>query len=186
MKKSARLFAGALAVILAAATSAWAAETPRAAGSLPADTQVGKDGPADPNAFARGRGIAKDLGWSLAPGPFVGTGFQDFTHERLLNDIYGRGGLTPKERELIIIAIIVTQGSELGLTWHFDEVAHRVGINERELREVLYTTCYYAGWPKCSQAFNALGRALAKPNSTWPKEMLLPPTATPAAAKPNP
>lgn len=117
-----------------------------------------------PNSEARGQGeeIGRELGWgnAVARNPAVGSAFSDFTKEHLLPGVYGRSGLTPKERELVIIATIVTQGAPAGLDWHYREVAPRLGISEQNLRELLYTTCFYAGWPKCSQATMELGKVL--------------------------
>jgi 4-carboxymuconolactone decarboxylase len=170
-----------------ASKAATAARTP-AAPAAPAKvaSELARDVPRDPEMMARGDRLKEELGWpNPVPKP-VSRDFQDMISEHLLPGVYGRGGLTPRERELVVMAIIITQGAGDGIGWHFREVAHRNGLSEREVREVIYTACFYAGWPKCSNAEGQFGQILREPGSTWPKELLMSPpaTATTQAARP--
>lgn len=168
--------------------------------STPAAAQTNKEPPPSSVAetrtpqqnenYERGEKIARDLGYfdvlPLEPekqGPKGG--FTQFTLEHLMPNVYGRPGLSLKERELVVISIIITQGNPAGLMWHFREVAPKLGISERELREVLYISCFYAGWPKCSYATNELGKVVMGPNK-WPKELLMEPPKDEPAIKPKP
>lgn len=170
-----------------------AAQTGRLAASPAVQDEGSSDGAENSESsknYARGEQIARELGYfdvlPLEPekqGP--NGGFTKFTLEHLLPNVYGRGGLSRRERELIVISIIITQGNPKGLMWHFREVAPRLGISERNLRELLYISCFYAGWPKCSYATNELGSVLMGPNK-WPKELLMEPPKNEPAAKPKP
>jgi alkylhydroperoxidase/carboxymuconolactone decarboxylase family protein YurZ len=149
-----------------------------------------KDAEQDGGDYARGEQIARELGYFDAlkrepekQGP--AGGFTRFTLAHLLPNVYGRGGLSLRERELVIISIIIAQGNPQGLMWHFTEVTPRLGISERNLRELLYISCFYAGWPKCSYATSELGKVVMGPNK-WPKELLMeqPKDETKATPKP--
>jgi 4-carboxymuconolactone decarboxylase len=73
--------------------------------------------------------------------------------------IWSRPGMSLRDRELICMAILIAIGAP-GVTIHFKN-AHRVGITEDEIRELILQTIPYAGVPKALQAMAAFRRVQA-------------------------
>lgn len=99
--------------------------------------------------------------------------FHAVVSEHMLPLVYGRGGMSFHDRELIVIASIIAQSIPEGLSWHFSEVAIKAGISEREIRETIYITCLYGGWAKCAAADRQLQKVLEGPNN-WPQTLRMP------------
>lgn len=66
--------------------------------------------------------------------------------------IWSRPGLTLREREMIVIAVLVTLGAP-GVTKHF-KLAHKVGVTDAEIREIIFQTLPFAGMPKVLEAMH--------------------------------
>lgn len=66
--------------------------------------------------------------------------------------IWSRPGLTLREREMIVIAVLVTLGAP-GVTKHF-KLAHTVGVRQDEIREIIFQVLPFAGLPKALEAMN--------------------------------
>lgn len=66
--------------------------------------------------------------------------------------IWSRPGLNLRDREMIVIAVLVALGAP-GVTKHF-KLAHKVGITDTEIREVILQVLPYAGMPKILEAMN--------------------------------
>lgn len=77
----------------------------------------------------------------------------DYVTEGAYGTIYGRPGLSMRQRELVAVAILTAQQRLQQLRSHI-EGAHRVGATPSETKEVIVTMILYAGWPA---ALNALG-----------------------------
>ena len=129
--------------------------------------------------YARGCDTLEAFGWAhmaeLSPGTArPDAEFWELTSRTVFGQMVARPGLTLRERELIIMAIIMTQGSTTGVKPHFRN-CHKLGVTEREVREVIYAVCFYGGWPKGSQSVAAFQEVLAEPTSTWPQSHLIEP-----------
>jgi 4-carboxymuconolactone decarboxylase len=131
----------------------------------------------------QGAEVLHDIGWDevWATGSTRGTDpeFSEFTQRVVFGQLYGRDGMSLRDRELIVMAIILTQGSERGIKPHFRR-CHALGITEREVRELIYTVCMYGGWPKGSQASVWFNKILLEESSTWPDDMRVHPALPPA------
>ena len=76
--------------------------------------------------------------------------------EHAFCDIYSRGVLTLRERELITVSMIISQGgNELQLKNHM-KAAINVGITKEELFELVLQSYVYNGFPKAINAFKIL------------------------------
>lgn len=78
--------------------------------------------------------------------------------------IWSRPGLTLRERELIVMAVLVATGSD-GVS-HLMQHADAVGITDAQIKELILQTIPYSGQPKAIQAMLNLKRVQAarKPN----------------------
>jgi 4-carboxymuconolactone decarboxylase len=65
--------------------------------------------------------------------------------------IYTRPGLEPKQRSLLTISSLVTQGADAQLDFHI-HAALNVGLTPHEVVEAVIHCISYAGFPKCISA----------------------------------
>ena len=70
--------------------------------------------------------------------------------------IWARPGLSLRDRELICISVLIAVGAH-GVAKHF-KFAHKVGISDDELKEIILQTIPYAGLPRALGAMAALRR----------------------------
>jgi 4-carboxymuconolactone decarboxylase len=127
-----------------------------------------------PDYSERGNQALEDLGWSDLWADVGSQGldpqFKEFTRRIVFGQLYAREGLSIRDRELLVMALIIAQGSEHGIKPHF-RLCHAVGISEDDVRELIYTVCLYSGWPKGSQARVWLNEVLQEADSSWPAEL---------------
>ena len=73
------------------------------------------------------------------------------TDEVLFGDVWARPELSPRDRSLITVAALMTNGSTEQLKPHLVR-ARDNGLSEAELTEVIIHLAFYAGWPKAMSA----------------------------------
>lgn len=73
--------------------------------------------------------------------------------------IWNRPGLSLRERELIVMAVLVATGSD-GVS-HLMQHADAVGITDAQIKELILQTIPYSGQPKAIQAMLTLKRVQA-------------------------
>ncbi|NKQ55557.1 carboxymuconolactone decarboxylase family protein [Amycolatopsis sp. K13G38] len=74
-----------------------------------------------------------------------------FTDDVLFGEVWKRPGLTPKERSLVTVAALATNGNTEQLVFHLG-LAKENGNTEAELIEALTHLAFYAGWPQAMAA----------------------------------
>lgn len=75
----------------------------------------------------------------------------DLTDELLFGDIWRRPELAPRDRSLITVAALITNGSTDQLRAHLG-IAKANGLAEAELKEAIIHLAFYAGWPRAMSA----------------------------------
>jgi 4-carboxymuconolactone decarboxylase len=83
------------------------------------------------------------------------------TDETLFGDIWARSELSPRDRSLITVAALITNGSTEQLSGHLAR-ARENALTDEELKEVIVHLAFYAGWPR---AMFAIGVAKTVLNS---------------------
>ena len=73
------------------------------------------------------------------------------TDDVLFGDIWARKELSPRDRSLITVAALITNGSTEQLPGHLAR-ARDNGLSEEELKEVIIHLAFYAGWPRAMSA----------------------------------
>jgi 4-carboxymuconolactone decarboxylase len=73
--------------------------------------------------------------------------------------IWSRPGLSLRERELIVMSVLVATGSD-GVS-HLMQHADAVGITDAQIKELILQTIPYSGQPKAIQAILTLKRVQA-------------------------
>ncbi|BDF57191.1 4-carboxymuconolactone decarboxylase [Christensenellaceae bacterium] len=97
-----------------------------------------------------------------------GTGITDnlgdlgrYIVEFAFGDIYSRGTLTLREREMITIAMLtVLSGRDPQLNVHIRAGMH-VGLTKKEIEEIIIHSVPYCGFPTAINALNALKQNVA-------------------------
>lgn len=74
--------------------------------------------------------------------------------------LWTRPGLSLRDRELIVMSVLVATGSD-GVS-HLMQHADAVGITDAEIKELILQTIPYAGQPKAIQAMVTLKRVQAE------------------------
>lgn len=77
--------------------------------------------------------------------------FVDLTDNVLFGQVWPRAQLSPKERSLVTVSVLVALGATEQLTYHFG-LAKDNGASEDELKELVLHAAFYAGWPRAMSA----------------------------------
>jgi len=89
--------------------------------------------------------MKKVYGWDVGQpqGDFV-----EHTIDHLFGEVWSRDVLTIRERRMLLIGLLVAQGSDDVVELQLD-AALRIGeMTSTELREIALFLTYYAGWPR--------------------------------------
>jgi 4-carboxymuconolactone decarboxylase len=78
-------------------------------------------------------------------------GLVDYTDNTLFGDVWKRPDLAPRDRSLITVAALVTNGNTGQLTYHLG-LAKENGATEAELIEAITHLAFYTGWPQAMAA----------------------------------
>jgi 4-carboxymuconolactone decarboxylase len=73
------------------------------------------------------------------------------TDDVLFGDIWERVALSKRDRSLVTVAALITNGSTEQLRGHLAR-AKENGLAESELKEVIIHLAFYAGWPRAMSA----------------------------------
>ena len=90
-----------------------------------------------------------------------GADYQRFLTEYAWGAVWGRGGLTDRERHMVTLGILAALGRDRELEGHVRATANS-GVSERDLSDVLHQVAIYAGVPAGLNGFNIAGRVLAE------------------------
>ena len=69
------------------------------------------------------------------------------TDDVLFADVWNRPELSPRDRSLITVAVLIAGGDTDQLAFHLDH-AEKNGVTRDELIEAITHVAFYAGWPK--------------------------------------
>ncbi|MDA3627960.1 carboxymuconolactone decarboxylase family protein [Saccharopolyspora sp. WRP15-2] len=78
-------------------------------------------------------------------------GLVHFTDDVLFGEVWKRTELTPKERSLVTVAALTTNGNTEQLVYHLG-LAKENDNTEAELVEAITHLAFYAGWPRAMAA----------------------------------
>ena len=111
----------------------------------------------DSERYKKGLGIRRDVlgkdyvDQALAKIDEFNGPFQEFITRYAWGEIWGRSGLTRRERSLITLAMLVALNREAELRLHV-RAAFRNGVTVEELRELLLHSGIYCGIPAANAA----------------------------------
>jgi 4-carboxymuconolactone decarboxylase len=85
----------------------------------------------------------------------------ELTDEILFGDVWARPELVRRDRSLVTVAALVTNGSTEQLVGHL-RLAKQNGLTEAELVEAMVHLAFYAGWPRAMSAITVAKRVFAE------------------------
>jgi 4-carboxymuconolactone decarboxylase len=83
----------------------------------------------------------------------------ELTDGVLFADVWKRPGLSPRDRSLITVASLITQGATEQLRGHTRRALDN-GVTPEELSEVVTHLAFYGGWPKAMSAVGVVREIL--------------------------
>lgn len=96
-----------------------------------------------------------DFGGGFAPE------LMDIGVESVFGRLWGREGLSRRDRSLVTLGILIALRATDELHAHF-QIARNNGLSDEELAEVVYHASGYAGFPAANTAKNVAEKALAE------------------------
>ncbi|MBX3000377.1 MAG: carboxymuconolactone decarboxylase family protein [Caldilineaceae bacterium] len=75
----------------------------------------------------------------------------EITDDVLFGDVWARPELSPRDRSLVTVAVLIANGNTEQLVGHLNR-AKANGLTESELAEVIIHLAFYAGWPRAMSA----------------------------------
>jgi alkylhydroperoxidase/carboxymuconolactone decarboxylase family protein YurZ len=57
--------------------------------------------------------------------------------------------------------VMIATGADFDRCYYHFKNAHKLGISDREMREMIFQVMFYAGWPKGASAFRNYNRVMA-------------------------
>jgi 4-carboxymuconolactone decarboxylase len=94
---------------------------------------------------------------SDGPGDFFG-----YTVEHLFGEIWDRPGLSLRDRRLLLIGMLASEGLDDVLGIQLDSALAKGDLDADELREIVIFLAHYAGWPKGAKLNSAVETAVAR------------------------
>jgi 4-carboxymuconolactone decarboxylase len=103
--------------------------------------------------------MGKVYGWDVADGP---GDFFHYTVEHLFADIWNRPGLTMRDRRLLLLGLLVGDGSFDVLPIQLTAALTNDELDETSARELVVFLAHYAGWPAGARLLTLVEQALAQ------------------------
>jgi 4-carboxymuconolactone decarboxylase len=83
-----------------------------------------------------------------------------FTDDVLFADLWRQTSLTARDRSLVTVAALITQGQAAQLPFHLNRAMDN-GLTREQASEVVTHLAFYAGWPKAMSAVPVLKEVFA-------------------------
>ena len=103
--------------------------------------------------FERGMKVLKKMGREklMMDQKAISPELYDISVGHLFGDVWGRPGLSLRERQLVTLAANIALARPTGNHSHYRSSEH-LGITREEIMEVIIQVGHYAGWPTISNA----------------------------------
>jgi 4-carboxymuconolactone decarboxylase len=103
--------------------------------------------------FERGMNVLKKMGREklMLNQKALSEEMYDISVGHLFGDVWGRPGLSLRDRQLVTLAANIAMGRATGNHSHYLSSLH-LGITKREIIEVMIQVGHYTGWPTLSNA----------------------------------
>lgn len=105
----------------------------------------------------------------------VAPALAQYTDKGLLGDVWKRPGLSPRDRSLVTLAILIGKAQTVELPFHLN-LALDNGVTPAEISEVVTHLAFYAGWANATAAIPSVKDAFSR-RGIGPEQL---PKASPA------
>src|SRR5215216_295057 len=90
----------------------------------------------------------------------VAPALNQYTHDRLLGDVWKRPGLGPRDRSIVTLAVLIARNQTIEMPYHFS-LALDNGVKPREISEIITHLAFYSGWANAMSAVAAAKNVFA-------------------------
>ena len=81
----------------------------------------------------------------------------DYILEFGFGEVFHRENLSLREKEISTLSILISQGREAQIEYHF-KIALQIGMNWKELEDIIIQTVLYSGFPTAMIAMKILNK----------------------------
>ena len=91
----------------------------------------------------------------------VAPAFAKYTEGPLLNGLWKRPGLSPRDRSIITVSVLIARNQAIEMPYHFN-LALDNGVKPSELSEIITHLAFYSGWANATSAVAVAKEVFAK------------------------
>jgi len=91
----------------------------------------------------------------------VAPAFAKYTEGPLLNGLWKRPGLSPRDRSIITVSVLIARNQTIEMPYHFN-LALDNGVKPSELSEIITHLAFYSGWANATSAVAVAKEVFAK------------------------
>jgi 4-carboxymuconolactone decarboxylase len=95
----------------------------------------------------------------------VAPALEHYTQDLLLGEVWQRPGLSPRDRSIVTVAVLIARNQPLELPFYLNRALDN-GVKPGELSEIITHLAFYAGWPNAMAAVSAAKPVFAQRHVT--------------------
>jgi 4-carboxymuconolactone decarboxylase len=92
--------------------------------------------------------------------PMIAPALEHYTQDLLLGDVWQRPGLSPRDRSIVTLAVLIARNAPGELPNYLNRALDN-GVKPGEIAEIITHLAFYAGWPNAMAARDAAGSVFA-------------------------
>src|SRR6266853_6365088 len=74
-----------------------------------------------------------------------------YTHDRLLGEVWKRPGLSPRDRSIVTLSVLITRNQTIEMAYYLN-LALDNGVKPSEISEMITHLAFYSGWENAMSA----------------------------------
>lgn len=86
---------------------------------------------------------------------------EHYTHDLLLGDVWQRPGLSPRDRSIVTLTVLIARDQSTELPFYLRRALDN-GVKPSEISEIITHLAFYAGWANATAATNAAATVFAE------------------------
>ncbi|MBK4738524.1 carboxymuconolactone decarboxylase family protein [Noviherbaspirillum sp. DKR-6] len=106
------------------------------------------------SAFAQSRSQVPSAKPPVKEIQMVAPALEHYTQQLLLNDVWKRPDLSPRDRSIVTVAVLVARNQPAELAYYLNRALDN-GVKPGELSEIITHLAFYSGWPNAMAAVSA-------------------------------
>jgi len=81
----------------------------------------------------------------------VAPALESYTHDRLLGEVWKRPGLSPRDRSIVTLSVLITRNQTIEMAYYLN-LALDNGVKPSEVSEMITHLAFYSGWENAMSA----------------------------------